>query len=149
MNGEMLHSATIPATSSRPRGGTRLLRRVGAVLAGLAAIFAVTSVTDAIMHAIGVFPPVGAPAMSSALFLFAFAYRFVFDVAGSYLTARLAPDRPMRHALALGAIGLVLSIAGAIALWDTGPAWYPIVLAASALPCAWLGARLHEHRVRV
>jgi hypothetical protein len=149
MNGETLQSVTIPATSSRPRGGRRILRRIGAVLAGLVAIFAVTSVTDAIMHAIGVFPPVGAPAMSSTLFLFAFAYRFVFDVAGSYLTARLAPDRPMRHALVLGAIGLVLSIAGAVAMWDAGPAWYPIGLAASALPCAWLGARLHEHRGRV
>jgi hypothetical protein len=149
MNGETLQSVTIAATSSRPRGSRRVLRRVGAVMAGLVAIFAATSVTDAVMHAIGVFPPVGAPPMSSALFLFAFAYRFVIDVAGSYLTARLAPDRPMRHALALGAIGLVLSIAGAVAMWDAGPAWYPIVLAASALPCAWLGARLHEHRDRV
>ena len=98
----------------RPAGGRRILRRVGAVLAGLVAIFAVTTVTDAVMHATGVFPPVGAPPMSSALFLLAFAYRFVFDVAGCWLTARLAPDRPMRHALVLGAIGLVLSIAGAV-----------------------------------
>ena len=75
-----------------------------------------------------------------------FGYRFLFDVAGSYLTARLAPDRPMRHALALGAIGLVLSIAGAVALWSVGPAWYPLGLAASALPCAWLGARLRGPR---
>jgi hypothetical protein len=149
MNAETLPSVTTPATVSPARGGRRVLRRVGAVLAGLVAIFAVTSVTDAVMHAIGLFPPLGAPPMSSALFLFAFAYRFVFDVAGSYLTARLAPDRPMRHALVLGAIGLGLSIAGAIALWDAGPAWYPLALAASALPCAWLGARLHEHRARV
>ena len=48
-----------------------------------------------------VFPPLDAPPMSGRLFLLAFAYRFVFDVAGSYLTARLAPDRPMRHALDL------------------------------------------------
>ena len=82
--------------------------------------------------------------MSNGLFLLAFAYRFIYDVAGCYLTARLAPHRPMRHALVLGSIGLVLSIAGAIAMWDAGPAWYPLGLAVSALPCAWLGGRLHR-----
>jgi hypothetical protein len=128
----------LPSPSlSHPR-----LRSAGAVLAGLIAIFAVTTATDVIMHQSGVFPPAGAPPMSSALFLLAFGYRFVFDVAGCYLTARLAPSRPMQHALVLGGIGLVLSIAGAAAMWDAGPAWYPIGLAASALPCAWLGGRL-------
>jgi hypothetical protein len=73
------------------------------------------------MHATGVFPPPGAPPMSSALFLLAFAYRFVIDVAGSLLTARLAPRRPMWHALALGSIGLGLSVAGAIAMGERGP----------------------------
>ena len=134
-----------PATT-HPPGSRRVWRRIGAVLAGLVAIFAVTTATDVVMHLSGVFPPMDAPPMSGALFLLAFAYRFVFDVAGSYLTARLAPDRPMRHALALGAVGLVLSIAGTVALWDAGPHWYPIGIAASAIPCAWLGARLHSMR---
>jgi hypothetical protein len=142
-------AVTSPATSTlatQPRGARRVLRRIGAVLGGLLAIFAVTTVTDLVMHRSGVFPPVDAPAMSGPLFLLAFAYRFVFDVAGSYLTARLAPDRPMGHALALGATGLLLSIAGTIMMWGQGPAWYPLALAASALPCAWLGARLHGAR---
>ena len=140
---QAIQSATqsTPVTTRAPRW-----RRVGAVLAGLVAIFAVTTATDLVMHLSGVFPPLHAPPMSGALFLLAFAYRFVFDVAGSYLTARLAPDRPMRHALALGAVGLVLSIAGAVALWDAGPHWYPIGIAASAIPCSWLGARLHSMR---
>ena len=144
-NAETLQPAVVIAPT-RPRGGRRLARRIGAVLAGLVAIFATTTATDAVMHATGIFPPPGAPPMSGALFLLAFAYRFVFDVAGCYLTARLAPDRPMRHALALGTLGLVLSIGGAVALWDAGPAWYPLALAASALPCAWLGGRLHQRQ---
>jgi hypothetical protein len=134
--------SALPVVTTRPR----VLRSIGAVAAGLVSIFAVTTATDVVMHATGVFPPTSAPPMSSALFLLAFAYRFVIDVAGSYLTARLAPHRPMRHALVLGCIGLVLSIGGAIALWDAGPGWYPIGLAASAIPCAWLGARLHRRR---
>ena len=134
-----------PAPASR-RGVRRGVRRVGAVLAGLVAIFAITTATDVVMHLSGVFPPLSAPPMSGRLFLLAFAYRLVFDVAGSYLTARLAPDRPMQHALALGAIGVLLSIAGAVAMWGAGPAWYPIALAISSLPSAWLGARLHGAR---
>jgi hypothetical protein len=43
------------------------------------------------------------------------------DTAGSYLAARLAPDRPMQHALVLGAVGLALSIAGAVGTWNAGP----------------------------
>jgi hypothetical protein len=149
MSTAALPSSAIPAAASRPadapaRPWRRRLHSAGAVAAGLVAIFAVTTATDAVMHATGVFPPPQAPPMSSPLFLLAFAYRFVFDVAGSYLTARLAPRRPMRHALVLGTIGLLLSIAGAIALWDAGPAWYPLGLAASALPCAWLGGRLQR-----
>lgn len=144
MTAESIHPPKGAATPiRRPR---QLLRSVGAVAAGLVAIFAVTIATDLVMHATGVFPPVGAPAMSDALFLLAFAYRVVYDVAGCYLTARLAPDRPMRHALVLGSIGLVLSIAGAVAMWNAGPAWYSLGLAASSLPCAWLGARLHRRR---
>lgn len=84
--------------------------------------------------------------MSDALFLLAFAYRFLYDVAGCYLTARLAPSRPMWHALVPGVIGLCLSLVGAVAMWDAGPAWYSLGLAASALPCAWLGGRLAPRR---
>src|SRR6187551_1531691 len=38
---------------------------------------------------------------------------------------------------------LLLSILGAIEMWDFGPNWYPVVLAASALPSAWLGGFVH------
>jgi len=138
-------AASTDGAASQPRR----LRSVGAVVAGLVAIFAVTTGVDAVMHATGVFPPVGAPPMSDSLFLLAFAYRFVIDVAGCWLCARLAPRRPMRHALMLGAIGTVLSIAGAVAMWDASRAWYPLALAASSLPSAWLGARLEQRRARV
>jgi hypothetical protein len=142
MTTEPLESHILPSVGST-RSPRRVLRSIGAVAAGLVAIFVSSTATDLVMHATGVFPPLGAPPMSSALFLLAFAYRFVFDVAGCYFTARLAPRRPMRHALVLGSIGVVLSVAGAIAMWNAGPAWYSLGLGASALPCAWLGGRLH------
>ena len=139
-------SATLETSAHSAHGSTprRIVRRVGPVLAGLATIFAVTTGVDVVLHQTGVFPPPGATGMSHGLFLLAFSYRAVIDVFGCYLTARLAPSRPMLHAMILGGIGLMLSVAGAIAMWDPEFAWYPILLAASALPSAWLGARLAQ-----
>ena len=110
------------------------------MLAGLLAIFAITTVNDIVMHATGIFPPWGQP-MSSALFLVALAYRIVYGVLGCYIAARLAPDRPMRHALALGVVGVVLSTGGAVAMWEAAPAWYSLAVIGIALPCAWVGGR--------
>jgi uncharacterized membrane protein YfcA len=84
--------------------------------------------------------------MSDALFLLATAYRIVFSIAGCYLAARLASDKPMQHALALGVVGIVVSTAATVATWNRGPEfgpkWYPLALIAVAIPCAWVGGRL-------
>ena len=90
-----------------------------------------------------VLPPWTQP-ISNNLAALAFAYRVVISIAGCYLTARLAPDRPMQHALVLGGIGVVLSAIGAAATWGRGlgPEWYPLALIAVSIPCAWLGGKL-------
>ena len=127
--------------------GPNILRTLGAVVAGLLIIFALSLGTDALMHATGIFPPMFQP-MAGPLWVFAIGYRSVYAVLGSYITARLAPNNPLKHALLLGVIGVVLSMAGLVATWNAGPEfgprWYPIALVASALPCAWIGGKLRE-----
>ena len=134
-------TATVP---HRPR---RVLRSVGAVLAGFLAVFIVTTVVDLVMHASGVFPPWGQP-MSNSLFALATAYRVVITPAGGYITSRLAPYRPMWHAMILGVIGVALALAATVATWNRGPSfgphWYPIALVITGLPCTWLGAMLYR-----
>jgi hypothetical protein len=102
----------------------RILRSVGAVLAGFFATFILSIATDVVLHAIGVFPASGQP-MSNALFALATAYRTIYTVAGGYITARLAPDRPMAHVWALAIIGLVAALAGTMATWSAGPEFGP------------------------
>lgn len=121
---------------------------MGAVLAGLVAIFVLSLGTDQVLHSLGVYPPWGQPMRDTGQNLLALSYRIVYGVLGSYLTARLALRAPMRHALILGAIGFVLSLAGTIAAirMDLGPSWYPIALVLTALPCAWLGGTLYRTR---
>ena len=133
--------------AQRPRS---LGRSIGALLAGFAAVVILSIGTDVALHAAGIFPPLGKP-MSDALLLLATVYRSIYAVVGSYITARVAPDRPMQHALAGGVIGLVLSVVGAVMAWnkvDTlGPHWYPLALVATALPCAWIGGKLRVMQV--
>jgi peptidoglycan/LPS O-acetylase OafA/YrhL len=128
----------------------RVGRSIGAVLAGFLATFVLSIGTDLVLHAAGVFPPWGQP-MSNALFMLATAYRVIYTVAGGYITARLAPNRPMRHAWTLGIIGLAAAIAGTVATWNEGPEfgpkWYPLALVVTAIPCVWLGGKLAQRAV--
>jgi len=63
--------------------------------------------------------------MNDGFFLLATFYRTVFGILGAYITARLAPSRPMLHALILGAIGVAVSILGAVVTWNKGPEFGP------------------------
>lgn len=124
-------------------------KSMGAVIAGIVAIFVLSLGTDFVLHGLHVFPPWGEPVSSGPLLL-ATAYRIVYAVVGGYIVARLAPRRAMRHAMIYGAVGVVLSTVGAVATWNGGPAfgphWYPIALIVISLPSAWLGGRLGGKR---
>src|SRR5262249_28388408 len=95
-----------------------------------------------------VFPPLDQP-IGDALAVLATSYRIVISIAGAWLTGRLAPARPMRHALILGVVGVALGIVGIVVTWNLalGPRWYPIALALLAVPQCWIGGRIHEWRV--
>jgi hypothetical protein len=138
---------TVPMTApgSHPR---RFLRSAGAVLAGFVAVVVLSLGTDQVLHVLQVYPPWGQPMYEPGLNLLALSYRIVYTVVGSYITARFAPHSPMRHVWALGVIGFVVGMAGAIATipMHLGPAWYPVSLALTALPCAWLGGTLYLRR---
>jgi hypothetical protein len=125
-------------------------RSVAAVLAGFVVVFVLSLGTDEVLHLLEVYPPWSQPMFDPGLNLLALVYRLVYDTFGSYLTARLAPYAPMRHALIGGVLGLVLSSMGAVAAIQLkmGPAWYPIGLALSTMPTAWLGGALFERRSR-
>jgi len=105
----------------RPR---RIGRSIGALLAGFLAVIILSLGTDIVLRAVGVLPPLGQP-MAGRLFLLATAYRTVYGVAGSTIAARLAPSRPMAHGLALGVVGVAVSIVGAVATWNRGPNFGP------------------------
>ena len=97
------------------------MRSIGAVFAGLILIVVASTAVDMVMHRTGVFPATGKP-MSNGLWLLATAYRIVISVAGCSLAARLAPRRPMLHAMVLGWIGVAISTLGTVLTWTKAPA---------------------------
>ena len=121
-------------------------RRILSVIAGFVAVVILSVVTDKVLEGIGVFPPPDRGLFDTGLLLIAISYRSLYTIAGAYITARLAPDHPMRHTLALGVIGLVAGSFGAISATsqNLGPAWYAWGLAISALPLTWIGGKLAE-----
>jgi hypothetical protein len=132
---------------SEPQPSGSVLGSILAVFAGIVAGIVLSLGTDVLLHRARVFPPWGASMVGydSALLL-ATTYRTVYGIVGSYLTASLAPNRPMRHAMVLGALGFAVSILGAVVTWNGGPAfgphWYPVALVVLALPTAWAGGKL-------
>lgn len=118
-----------------------------AIAAGVLFILVVTTLVDVLLHVVNIFPPMGEP-LDDRLSLVASSYRVVITIAGAYLTAKLAPANPMKHALILGVVGTILGLIGLAATWGKGmgPTWYPVSLAVLAIPECWLGGLLHARR---
>jgi hypothetical protein len=121
-----------------------ILKSIGAVFAGMIFIVVTHTATDLVLEKLGIFPPPAQGLHITWMLVTATIYRSVFTVGGAYLTATLAPNRPLRHAIILGIIGVAVSTLGAIVTipMKLGPPWYPIALVILALPCSWLGGKL-------
>lgn len=121
-----------------------ILKSIGAVCAGIIVGAVLSLFTDMILKNLEIIPRdnlwVGTPVI-----LFVLLYRTIYNILGSYIVARLAPRRPMLHALIVGGIGTVVCIVGALATatMNLGPAWYAWTLAALSLPSAWLGGKIY------
>ncbi len=125
------------------------LKSIGAVAAGVVFIIVVTTIVDIVLHRMHAFPPMDQP-INDAQALLASSYRLVISIGGAYFTARLAPKHPMRHAMILGYVGVILGLVGLAATWNLGlgPRWYPISLVILAIPQCWAGGKFYELKLR-
>jgi hypothetical protein len=142
----MVDANATPVERPRRRG-----RSAWAIAAGFLCVVLLSLGTDELLHFLKIYPPWD-QMMSDPLFGLATAYRAVYNIVGCYVAARLAPGRPMRHALLLGWVGVFVAALGAVATWNhqpsLGPHWYSGILVVIALPCAWLGGKLYEMKPR-
>jgi hypothetical protein len=128
--------------------GTIPSRKIGrsifALLGGFIVNVMLSLGTDFGLQAVGVLPAIGQGPLDDFQSALAAAYRTLYALFSSYIVARLAPYRPLEHALGGAAIGMMFAIAGAAATWNKalGPHWYPLLLIVTALPSGWAGAKL-------
>jgi hypothetical protein len=127
-------------TASSSRLGT-VVRYGAAFAAGFATVAVLSMASDAVLHATGIYPTDGSVGSDANLAL-ALAYRTAFTVLGGYIAAWLAPANKLRLSVILGIVGTLAAIAGAVAMWSVGHNWYPVALAALALPSTTLGGWL-------
>ena len=82
----------------------RLWRSTGALLLGFLVVVVLSLGTDEVLHLLKVYPPWDQPMREPGLNLLALGYRTIYAIVGTYITARLAPHSPMKHAL-VGGVG--------------------------------------------
>ncbi len=121
------------------------MRSVGSILIGFLFIAVLSFGTDILLRVTFpddfVIPERIASVRVQSLSLLSAA---VYATVGCYLTARLAPSRPMGHALFLGALVLVFTGMNTSMLWMLAAKWYKLTSLALVMPCAWLGGWLAE-----
>ncbi len=117
------------------------IKSIAALLAGFVAVVVISIATDLSLGLSGIMkrPFDLNPTWFIGLIV---VYRSLYSALGAYITAHFAPSRPFRLAMIGGGIGLILSIVGAVSMWDVPPRWYPIALIVTALPSAWVGAMI-------
>lgn len=108
------------------------LRSVGAILAGIIVGALLSVGTDAVLEQAGISPSFAEQLKNGPptwLLVWATVYRTLYTTLGCYITGRLAPNNPMKHAVFVGYLGFFANVAGGIAMWSLGQHWYPFTLA--------------------
>jgi len=120
-----------------------ILKSIGAILAGFALGAILSVATDFLMDKLGFMSMENFKQTPMSIIFIVIVYRFIFNVTGCYLTAKLAPNKPMKHVMIIGIIGMVLGIVGSVSMWDKALPIYNIAIILISLPSAWLGGKLY------
>jgi hypothetical protein len=141
--GELARSITV---AFLPVNHMNILKSIGAVFVGMLFIIVTHTATDMLLESLGVFPPADQGLHDPKLLILATIYRSIFSIIGCYIAAKLAPSRPMLHALIIGFIGIVEHRRSRCC--DADGSWSVMVsdIADRAFSAACVGRRLAGHQ---
>ncbi len=126
-----------------------MIKSIWSVVAGFLTVVVLSMGTDMILEKTGIFPPPSEMGLFVTWMLaLALLYRTVYTILGGYVTALLAPQNSTKHVWVLAIFGQVGGIVGVIVGWNLSAHWYPIALAALAIPSVWLGGWLRTRKQR-
>lgn len=121
---------------------THNTKSIAAVFLGFVLGAALSIGTDFLLDNAGTISMENFKDSSLSIIIMVIIYRFIYNVAGCYLAAKLAPNNPMKHVIIIGIIGTILSVIGTIAMWDKAIPFYNIAIILISFPSAWLGGKL-------
>ncbi|HLA96360.1 MAG TPA: hypothetical protein VK612_11615 [Pyrinomonadaceae bacterium] len=134
------------SVSERADGGSKIwqiLRSVFAVIVGLLLAIILSMVTDYIIER-----AIGRLLLSNGELFISLIYRVVYAIFASYVTAVLAPSRPMLHALIPGIVGMIPWLLGMFMMWNVVPKWFMPTGLVTSILFAWIGGKLREMQLR-
>jgi uncharacterized protein YacL len=121
----------------------QIVKSIVAVLAGAVGLFILAAGFDWALEKTGYLNVNSFDANTCWIIAVVIVARCVFSLVAAYVTARLAPDRPMLHAMILGSIGVLIGISSMVYLWNKSPHWFLMVLTLIPLPFCWAGGDMY------
>ena len=123
-----------------------IFKSIGVILLAFVVIALLSTLTDFLLESIGVLPnPQKGLFVKWAILLVLF-YRGVFTIFGGFIVAKLAPNKPMLHAIIPGIIGTLITViaVSSPSFSEKAPLWFGFTLAAITIPCIWLGVSIKQ-----
>jgi hypothetical protein len=122
-------------------------RLILSIIAGTVIIAVLSTGTDAIFHAAGIFPPPGQPFFDTNLLLLATVYRLIYQVGGCYVASMIAKEKARTAVWFMGIFGAIMWLVGTFIIGpDLAPLWYGILGAVLSIPSALIGEKLYSSR---
>jgi hypothetical protein len=124
-----------------------VFKSVGVILLAFVINALLSVVTDFLLESIGILPDPNQGLFETWAILLVLFYRGVYTVFAGFIVAKLAPGKPLMHAVILGAIGTLITLLAVSnpSFSDKAPMWFGYTLAAIIIPCAWLGVKIHKN----
>jgi len=121
----------------------KLFKSIAAILVGFFVSALLATITDLALETTGVISSPAEGLFIPWMIVLVIFYRSAYTVLSGFVVAKLAPSRPMLHAMILGIIGVALTLVGThtIAV-GKAPLWFGYSLAILALPSLWLGVKI-------
>jgi nitrate/nitrite transporter NarK len=124
----------------------KLLKSIGVILLGFVITGLLSVITDFLLEATGILPDPKKGLFETSAIIVVLFYRGIYTIFAGYVVAKFAPYKPITHALILGVIGTLITVAATNnpSLSGKAPLWFGYTLAITIIPCMWLGVKIQE-----
>jgi len=123
-----------------------ILKSIGVILLAFVVNALLSVLTDFLLERIGVLPNPERGLFETWAILLCLFYRAIYSVLAGFIIAKLAPNKPMLHALILGVIGVAITLLSVSnpEFAQKSKLWFGYTLAAITIPCIWLGVKIQQ-----